>query len=147
MTSLQLKVAALPTAVREEEAPDMYSEKPLLHERQRRHRPGALRTLSVDVTPACNMECSHCYAETFSKVEPVALDLLAVTLGEACDLGVFHFVFQGGEPIVAPARLEAIIGMCRPEQSYLNVVSNGCHDVGAHPLAAESPGGQDHLQP
>lgn len=120
-----MKGAALSIPMEREEAPGMYSEKPLLHERQSRHRPGTLRTLAVDVTPACNMQCSHCYAETFSKVEPVALDVLAATLGEACDMGVFHFVLQGGEPIVAPDRLAAIIGMCRPEQSYLNVVSNG----------------------
>lgn len=42
----------------------MYAEKPLLHLRQRAARPGQLRSIAVDVTPACNMTCSHCYAET-----------------------------------------------------------------------------------
>lgn len=103
----------------------MYSEKPKLHERQRRHKPGTLRTLAVDVTPLCNMKCSHCYAETFAQVESVPLDVMERALGEACDMGVFHFVLQGGEPVVDPKRLEAIVKACRPDESYINVVSNG----------------------
>lgn len=103
----------------------MYSEKPKLHKRQKLHKPGNLRTLAIDVTPMCNMKCPHCYAETFSKTKPIELNILRKALDEAYDIGLFHYVLQGGEPVVDIRRLEAIIGMCHPDESYINVVSNG----------------------
>jgi MoaA/NifB/PqqE/SkfB family radical SAM enzyme len=71
------------------------------------------------------MTCSHCYAETFRKVDPVDLATLGRAFDQFYDLGVYHYVFQGGEPIQAPDRLEAILGLCHPEETYFNVVSNG----------------------
>lgn len=103
----------------------MYALKPKLHERQRRQRGGDLRTIALDITPRCNMQCPHCYAETFVNVEPVPLDILQHALDEFYDLGVSHYVMQGGEPITDPDRLEAILKMCHPDESYINVVSNG----------------------
>lgn len=103
----------------------MYSEKPLLHERQRRHRSGDLRTIALDVTPRCNMRCGHCYAETFVAVEPIEIDVLEKALDELYELGVFHYVLQGGEPIVHSTRLEPILRACHPDETYINVVSNG----------------------
>lgn len=103
----------------------MYSEKTKLHERQKKHKPGDLRTLALDVTHRCNMECPHCYAETFRQAVPVDLSVLQKALDEAYELGVYHYVLQGGEPIVDPDRLEAIISMIHPDETYINVVSNG----------------------
>ena len=71
------------------------------------------------------MSCPHCYAEPFRDVEPVALGDLKRALDEAWELGVFHWVLQGGEPIQDTERLEAIIGMAHPDESYINVISNG----------------------
>lgn len=103
----------------------MYSEKPRLHERQKSFRPGSLRTVSIDVTPRCNMQCPHCYAETFRHVAPVGLGDLRRAFDEFYGLGAYHYVLQGGEPVTDWERLEAILGMCRPDESYINVVSNG----------------------
>lgn len=103
----------------------MYSEKSKLHKRQKLHKAGNLRTIALDVTPRCNMTCPHCYAETFRQVKPVELHVLQKVLDEAYELGVFHYVLQGGEAIQAPQRLEAIIRMCHPDETYINVVSNG----------------------
>lgn len=103
----------------------MYALKSKLHERQKKHKPGNLRTIALDVTPKCNMKCPHCYAETFVNVDPMDLSVLAKALDEAYALGVFHYVLQGGEPIMDPQRLQAIIGMIRPEETYINTVSNG----------------------
>lgn len=102
----------------------MYAEKHRLHERQRLHKAGSLRTIALDVTPRCNMKCSHCYAETFRRVKPIELSILRRSLDEAYELGVFHYILQGGEPIQDPSRLESVIRMCHPHESYLNVVSN-----------------------
>lgn len=103
----------------------MYALKSKLHERQKGHAAGTLRTIALDVTPLCNMSCPHCYAETFVDVRPIDLRYMAKALDEAYSLGVYHYVLQGGEPIMAPQRLQAIIGMIRPEETYINTVSNG----------------------
>lgn len=103
----------------------MYAEKPKLHSRQKQYTPGTLRTIALDVTPRCNMTCNHCYAETFARVEPVSLAILQRAMDEFYDLGVSHYVFQGGEPIADPERLEAILKMCYPDETYMNVVTNG----------------------
>lgn len=103
----------------------MYADKPLLHERQGKHVPGQLRTIALDVTSHCNMTCSHCYAETFNRVGMVDLDVLGRALEEFHQLGVMHYVLQGGEPITAPKRLEFILRHCHPDETYINVVSNG----------------------
>ncbi len=103
----------------------MYSQKPKLHERQRKFQPGNLRTLSLDVTNRCNMNCPHCYAVTFADVKPIELSILQKALEEAYEIGVFHYVLQGGEPTEDPERLEAIITMIHPDETYINVVSNG----------------------
>lgn len=103
----------------------MYSEKKLLHLKQKEYKQGSLRTISLDTTAKCNMNCSHCYAETFAKVEPVDIDILKKALEETYDLGVHHYILQGGEPIVDKDRLERIINMLHPDEAYINVVSNG----------------------
>jgi len=103
----------------------MYSEKPKLHERQKSHKNRELRTISLDVTPRCGMNCSRCYAETFRKVRPIELEVLQRALDEAYELGVFHYVLQGGEPIEDSRRLEGILRMCHPDETYINVVTNG----------------------
>lgn len=103
----------------------MYAEKPLLHQRQKAQKPGTLRTIALDVTPKCNMTCPKCYAETFAKTRPVEIPVLFRALEEFYELGVYHYVLQGGEAIMAPDRLEAILTHCHPDETYINVVSNG----------------------
>ncbi|MCP1614212.1 MoaA/NifB/PqqE/SkfB family radical SAM enzyme [Azospirillum lipoferum] len=103
----------------------MYADKPLLHERQKRHRPGGLRTIALDVTSRCNMTCSHCYAETFNRVDMVDMGALGRALEEFYTLGVLHYVIQGGEPVTSPKRLEFVLRHCHPDETYINVVSNG----------------------
>jgi MoaA/NifB/PqqE/SkfB family radical SAM enzyme len=71
------------------------------------------------------MHCPHCYAETFRKSKAVDINLLVAALKEFRDIGVFHWVLQGGEPIIDTKRLEAILLNCYPDESYITVVSNG----------------------
>lgn len=103
----------------------MYSEKPLLHKRQKSHKHGQLRTIALDVTSKCNMSCPKCYAETFVNKEPIPLVHLIRALDEFYELGVYHYVLQGGEALMAPDRLEAILANCYPDETYINVISNG----------------------
>lgn len=71
------------------------------------------------------MSCGHCYAEPFNRAKMVDLETLGRALEEFHELGVSHYVLQGGEPITAPERLEFILRHCFPDESYINVVSNG----------------------
>lgn len=103
----------------------MYSLKKKLHQRQKSHLAGNLRTLAIDITTKCNMSCHYCYAESFVNQPARELESFKVLLDEAYHMGVFHYVLQGGEPILERKRLESIIEMCRPDESYINVVSNG----------------------
>lgn len=103
----------------------MYQMKPSLHQRQKEYRPGNLRSIALDVTTKCNMECGHCYAKTFENHPMISLPELKKGIDELYELGVFHYVLQGGEPLVEFDRLLKIIDMLRPDETYINVVSNG----------------------
>ena len=103
----------------------MYKDKLKLHKREKEHNKGQLRSISLDVTPRCNMNCPHCYASTFRKTDLVDLKFLKKALDDAYDLGVFHYILQGGEPITDLERLKKIIEMCYPDESFINVISNG----------------------
>ena len=103
----------------------MYSEKPKLHTREKVWKLGNLKSISLDVTSRCNMNCNHCYAKTFRDVKPIELDILKKALEELYEIGVFHYVLQGGEAITDSERLEAIINMIHPDETYINVASNG----------------------
>ncbi len=100
----------------------MYIQKPKLHKRQKAHKFWNLRTIALDVTPLCNMQCECCYAETFAHVEPVKLSILRRAMNEAYEMGVYHCVLQGGEPIVDLNRLEAILHMCHSDETYITIV-------------------------
>lgn len=103
----------------------MYQNKPKLHERQKAHQPGHLRTVALDVTGQCNLHCPHCYAETFRDAEPVDLKVLGRAFDQLDELGVYHYVLQGGEPLTDLPRLKSILRMIHTEQCYVNVVTNG----------------------
>lgn len=70
------------------------------------------------------MACPKCYAETFANRQVVGVEPLINALQQFYDLGVFHYVLQGGEAMMAPDRLEAILTYCHPDESYINVISN-----------------------
>ena len=103
----------------------MYKLKPKLHEREKVYKPGSLRSIALDVTNKCNMQCRFCYAESFAKKELVELDVLKLALDEAYDMGVCHYILQGGEVFADYERLKNVIAMCYPNETYINIVSNG----------------------
>lgn len=103
----------------------MFQDKYLLHKRQAQNTPDRLRTIAMDVTNKCNMSCAHCYASVFKQLPAVDLDTLRKFTAEAYELGVFHYVLQGGEAILEFDRLQSIIEMIHPQETYINVVSNG----------------------
>lgn len=103
----------------------MYENKVKLHAKQRERERGLLTTIALDVTTKCNMQCLHCYAEPFNNRPMLDFETLNKTLDEAYNLGVYHYVLQGGEPTADLERTIAIIKMLRADETYINVVSNG----------------------
>lgn len=103
----------------------MYALKKKLHLREKEYKSGNLRSIALDITGKCNMHCKFCYAETFSQKEPVALDVLQKALEEAYEMGVCHYILQGGEVCADYERLKNIISMIHPDETYINIVSNG----------------------
>lgn len=103
----------------------MYTLKKKLHLREKEYKPGNLHSIALDVTGKCNMHCRFCYAETFSHTEPVPLDILKKALDEAYEMGVCHYILQGGEVCADYERLKKIISMIYPDETYINIVSNG----------------------
>lgn len=103
----------------------MYEDKPLLHKRQYAYESKMMRTMTIDVTPKCNMECKHCYATPVMRNAPVGLSVMKRTLDELYEMGVYHIVLLGGEPIMDKERLEFIVRNCHPDETYVTVTSNG----------------------
>lgn len=103
----------------------MYQLKKKLHEREKAYKSGNLRSIALDVTNKCNMNCRFCYAETFAEKTPVPLDILKKALDEAYEMGVCHYILQGGEVFADYERLKKIISMIYPDETYINIVSNG----------------------
>lgn len=103
----------------------MYALKKKLHEREKNYKSGELRTIALDVTNKCNMNCKFCYADTFVGKELISLEILKKALDEAYNMGVCHYILQGGEVCADYERLKKIISMIYPDETYINIVSNG----------------------
>lgn len=102
-----------------------YSKKTKLHKREEMYKFGNLKSIVLDVTNKCNMHCPHCYVDPFLKDKTLPLKDLAGPMQELYEIGVSHYVLAGGEPIVDFERLKAIISMTHPDETYLNVLTNG----------------------
>ncbi len=106
--------------------------KPLLYERMkhfadilaRTGRP-LLRTVDLNITTKCNLRCLHCYASEYRKFDMLPLEYWKKAINECKELGAFHFIVQGGEPLFDLDRLEAILRFINGEENFINVISNG----------------------
>lgn len=83
-----------------------------------------LRTLDMSVTSVCNLKCKHCYASGYRNFDDLELEFWEKTIKEAKALGAFHFIIQGGEPLLLRDRLKSILGFIEPESSFINLITN-----------------------
>lgn len=85
---------------------------------------------SVSITQQCNLNCEHCFSKQFDKRAakekrpPLTTAELIGFIEEANELGVFAYDFQGGEVFLHPD-LEAIVAACRPDRTYIGLITNG----------------------
>ncbi len=69
-----------------------------------RYRKGVHRRPVVvwNVTPACNLACSHCYAATSSKERVMDTESALAVIDDLAAFGVPVILFSGGEPFLRP---------------------------------------------
>lgn len=84
-------------------------------------KPSGLLNLYLHLTYACNLHCSHCYANSgperdlFAKIMPV--ESVMQLIGEATELDFRKVVITGGEPLVHPERDRLLDALAELRQS------------------------------
>jgi len=77
----------------------------------------------LDPTSACNLKCTGCWAAEYGKTTSLNFEILDSIILEAKALGVFFFLFSGGEPLI---RKVDIIKLCEKHQDcYFSCFTNG----------------------
>jgi len=54
----------------------------------------------LDPTSACNLRCKGCWAGEYGKRDNLSFDEMDRIIGEGKELGIFFYLFSGGEPLV-----------------------------------------------
>jgi len=77
----------------------------------------------LDPTSACNLKCTGCWAADYERTTSLNFETLDRIIKEAKDLGVFFFLFSGGEPLIRKAD---VIRLCEKHQDcYFSCFTNG----------------------
>ncbi len=63
----------------------------------------------MDPTAACNLKCTGCWAAEYDKADSLSYELLDRIIREGKELGIYMYIFSGGEPLV---RKDDIIKLC-----------------------------------
>ena len=86
-----------------------------------------IRYLVLFVTGACNLKCTYCYA-TDIPTATMPLSIAAHAVRKAATSGNrFHVQLTGGEPTLAPERVEQIVSMIRGDRlnATIGIQTNG----------------------
>jgi MoaA/NifB/PqqE/SkfB family radical SAM enzyme len=77
----------------------------------------------MDPTSACNLKCTGCWAAEYGHTLNLTLDELESIVKQGEDLGVYVFLYSGGEPLV---RKKDIITLCdRHPEALFTAFTNG----------------------
>ena len=77
----------------------------------------------LDPTSACNLKCTGCWAAEYGHQMSMDLETLDRIITEAKALGIYMFIFSGGEPLV---RKKDIIKLCEKHTDcYFLAFTNG----------------------
>jgi len=66
-------------------------------------------TFIIDPTSACNLKCIGCWASEYDKQSNLSYEELDRVIQEGKELGIYFFIFSGGEPLV---RGKDLIRLC-----------------------------------
>jgi MoaA/NifB/PqqE/SkfB family radical SAM enzyme len=84
-----------------------------------------MRSIDVNIGLACNLRCTHCFAENLKIEGGTALDNeeWRDVFQQAIDLGTISVAFTGGEPMISP-RLFELIPLAQPERMLVILATN-----------------------
>jgi MoaA/NifB/PqqE/SkfB family radical SAM enzyme len=54
----------------------------------------------LDPTSACNLKCKGCWASEYDKTDSLSMELMDRIIDEGKELGIYFYIFSGGEPLV-----------------------------------------------
>ena len=54
----------------------------------------------MDPTSACNLKCTGCWAAEYKKTDSMSFDTLDRIINEGKEIGIYMYIFSGGEPLV-----------------------------------------------
>ncbi len=73
-------------------------------------------TILMDPTTACNLNCTGCWAAEYKSGLQMSYDLLNSIITQAREMGIYTFIFSGGEPLV---RKKDIIRLCEENKDSI----------------------------
>ncbi|NLM49892.1 MAG: radical SAM protein, partial [Clostridiaceae bacterium] len=77
----------------------------------------------MDPTSACNLHCTGCWAAQYGDKNNLSFDVLDSICRQGKELGVYFYIFSGGEPLV---RKKDIIKLCKKHNDcYFFAFTNG----------------------
>lgn len=54
----------------------------------------------IDPTSACNLNCTGCWAAEYDRTDSLSYEILDRVIREGKNLGIYMYIFSGGEPLV-----------------------------------------------
>lgn len=83
----------------------------------------------MDPTSACNLHCKGCWAAEYDRADSLSCDVLDRIIREGKELGVYAYLFSGGEPLM---RKKDLIRLAETHQdcAFLAFTNGGLVDVG-----------------
>ncbi len=86
------------------------------------------RGIDLNFNNACNLRCKYCFTNSPKGdhvKDELPIDVVADLANQADDLGIFEFDLQGGELLLRPDKLFAVLEAIKPERFYLYLTTNG----------------------
>ena len=87
-----------------------------------------LRVIELVYHNVCNFRCEHCStraAEGAARPERLSWETIAALADQAHELGIYEFNLYGGELLIAPDDVFALLRAVRPERFYTFLTTNG----------------------
>jgi MoaA/NifB/PqqE/SkfB family radical SAM enzyme len=84
-----------------------------------------MRSIDVNIGLACNLRCTHCFAENlkFKGATVLTNEEWGDVFEQAIELGTISIAFTGGEPMISP-RLFELIPLAQPDRMLVILATN-----------------------
>jgi MoaA/NifB/PqqE/SkfB family radical SAM enzyme len=73
---------------------------PIQYKMQKKYNCNVPWAMLIDPTSACNLKCTGCWAAEYDKTDSLDYNLLDRIIREGKELGIYMYIFSGGEPLV-----------------------------------------------